>query len=113
MLVNRQQSKRGEIAYDLESDLPVCIVGDDGKEADEVYVSPSEGLTVDDLYQECESDDSIAGVVYLEELDYEDFEMTKDEALEMSKGQRFDCLFHSDVDTISVPESQLRFRNRV
>lgn len=48
---------------------------------------------------------------YLEELEYQDFEVSKDEALEMTKGQRFDYLFHSDVDTMSVPESQLKFRN--
>ena len=78
-----------------------------------MYINPDEGLTVNDLYQECESDDSVVGVVYLKELDCGDFELSRDEALEMSKGQRFDYLFHSDVDTISVPESQLRFRNQI
>ena len=111
MFVSRQQSKRGEIAYDLDSDLLVCIVQDDGRRADKVYVNPEDGLTVDDLYQECEADDRVYGVVYLEELDYDDFSMTQDEVLKMNQGQRFGYLFHSDTDIISVPEGQLKFRH--
>ena len=111
--MSRQQSKRGKIAYDLDADLLVCVVEDYDRTASEVYINPDEGLTVNDLYQECEPNDSVAGVVYLEELDSEDFEIGRDDALKMNKGQRFDYLFHSDVDIISVPESQLRFRNQI
>ena len=109
--MKRQQSKRGKIAYDLDSDLLVCVVEDYDRTASEVYINPEEGLTVNDLYEECEPDDGVVGVVYLEELDYEDFKIGRDDALKMSKGQRFDYLFHSDMDIISVPKSQLRFRN--
>jgi hypothetical protein len=111
--VKRQQSKRGKIAYDLDADLLVCIIEDYDRTASEVYINPDEGLRVNDLYEECGSDDGVVGVVYLEELDYDDFEVSKNEVLEMSKGGRFDYLFHSDVDTMSVPESQLKFRTQI
>jgi hypothetical protein len=111
--VNRQQSKRGKIAYDLDSDLLVSVIEDYDRTASEVYINPDEGLTVDDLYRECKPDDGVVGVVYVAELDSKEFEVGRDEALEMSKGQRFDYLFHSDVDIMSVPESQLKFRTQI
>ena len=106
-------SKRGTVGYDLDSDLLVCVIEDYDRTASEVYINPDEGLTVNDLYKECNPDGRVVGVVYLEELDYEDFDIGRDEALKMSKGQRFDYLFHSDADVFSVPESQLKFRNQI
>jgi hypothetical protein len=111
--VKRKKSKRGKIAYDLDADLLVYIIEDYNRTASEVYINPDEGLTVNDLYEECGSDDGVVGVVYLEELDYDDFEVNKNEVLEMSKGGRFDYLFHSDANTMSVPESQLKFRTQI
>jgi len=105
-----QYSKGGELAYDLDTDLLVCVIREFDRPADEVFVNLDERLTVNDLYHECSPSDAVYGVVYLQAVDAKEIEKSREEVLMMDRGERYDCLCHSDVQVMSVPQSQLRFR---
>ena len=105
-----QYSKEGELAYELESDLLVCIVREFDRPADEVYINLDEGLTVEDLYRECSESDTVYGAVYLQEVEVENVDKSREDVLEMDSGERYDYLWHSDIQVMSIPESQLHFR---
>ncbi len=108
--MNYQYSEGGELAYDLDTDLLVCVIREFDRPADEVFVNLDEELTVNDLYYECSPSDTVYGVVYIQAIDNKNVEKSRDAVVEMDRGERYDCLWHSDTQVMSLPESQLRFR---
>jgi hypothetical protein len=110
--VNYQYSKGGELAYDLDTDLLVCVIREFDRPADEVFVNLNldEELTVNDLYYECSPSDTVYGVVYLQAVNSSSVEKSRDELVEMDREERYDYLWHSEVQVMSLPESRLRFQ---
>ena len=108
--MNYQYSKGGELAYDLGTDLLVCVIREFDRPADEVFVNLDEELTVNDLYYECSPSDTVYGVVYLQAVDSSSIEKSRDELVEMDSEERYDYLWHSNAQVMSLPESRLRFR---
>jgi len=108
--VNYQYSKGGELVYDLGTDLLVCVIREFDRPADEIFVNLDEELTVNDLYHECSPSDTVYGVVYLRAVEAEGTEGSRDELVEMDREERYDYLWHSEVQAMSLPESRLRFQ---
>jgi hypothetical protein len=106
--MENQYSKRGELAYDLDTDLLVCVIRVFDRPADEVFVNLDEELTVNDLYHECSPSDTVYGVVYIQAVEADDIEKSREEVLMMDRGERYDYFWHSGVQVMSVPQSQLR-----
>jgi hypothetical protein len=105
-----QYSKGGELAYDLDTDLLVCVIREFDRPADEVFLNLDEELTVNDLYYECSPSDTVYGVVYLQAVDSSSIEKSRDKLVEMDREERYDYLWHSEVQVMSLPESRLRFQ---
>ena len=109
-LMKFQYSDNGKLAYDIQADVLCCVVEDLERTADQVFVHAEEGRTVSDCYYKCSDGDSVYSVVYLPELDRDEYHISKEKVLKMSRGQRYDYLWHSDIDGIRVPESQIKIR---
>jgi hypothetical protein len=105
-----QYSKGGELAYELDTDLLVCVIREFDRPADEIFVNLDEGLTVNDLYYECSPSDAVYGVVYLQAVDNSSVGKSRHELVEMDREGRYDYLWHSEVQVMSLPESRLRFQ---
>jgi hypothetical protein len=73
-------------------------------------VNLDEGLTVNGLYYECSPSDTVYGVVYLQAVDDNNAEKYRDELVKMCQQEPYDYLWHSNVQTMSLPESRLRFQ---
>ena len=65
---------------------------------------------MNDLYYECSPSDTVYGVVYLQAVDSSSIEKSRDELVEMGREERYDYLWHSNVQVMSLPESRVRFR---
>lgn len=101
----------GSIVFDKNSDLLAIIIDDKDGVAKDVQVSEKDDITVYDCYKSCDRMDSVYEIVYPEELDYEsEFDMPRDELLDMDRRERFTWLIQSDIKTYTVPESILYFK---
>ncbi|WP_152024085.1 hypothetical protein [Natronomonas moolapensis] len=66
---------------------------------------------MNDLYYECSPSDAVYGVVYLQAVDSNSVEKSRDELVEMDREERYDYLWHSEVQVMSLPESRLLFQD--
>lgn len=103
----------GRLAYDKQSRPPVmcCIVVVHQKEARDVCINEQEDISVSDCYYECDDDENVYSVAYLETEETKKCDKSRDEILEMERAERHAYLYSSDLNIIAIPSSQIRIRN--
>jgi hypothetical protein len=58
---------------------------------------------VNDLYYECSPSETVYSVFYLQAVEAEDTEKSRDELVKMDREERYDYLWHSEVQVIAPP----------